>query len=354
MQSSASTGEGSPVRVVTYNILSSSLASPKHFTQCKPRNLDSGNRYKKIVEKLIEEIKAGSVICLQEVSLLWAGKLESIFHKNGYHFIQTQYGNFYSGFMGVGIGFPMSMYSMEECVMMRLTDLVNWKTDPQRQNRGRPNRSLAMLPVQLLSGLVGALSQFLPFLGAKEKDEWFTAAKFRQNRIIMLKLKCLSSKRTFAIATYHMPCSPEKPKIMLMHAALAAQFMETHASDSPYLLAGDWNILPDSDPYKLLVGGKSALSLDLPSYESWKSELKNKLKSAYSEFLGGEPEFTNNAKIRDDPTFIGTLDYIFMFGDWKVESVLELPKKVSIEGPYPDDDEPSDHIMLQATLKHVP
>lgn len=354
MMSSKSTNKGPEVRVVTYNILSSSLASPGYFTHCEPKNLSTEKRYSRIMKKLDGEIDAGSVVCLQEISLLWAGRLEALFHKKGYHFIQTQYGTYHSDFMGVGIGFPMSKYSMEDCVMMRLTDLVSWKREPRPVARTGAIQWLVKLPVQVLSGVMASLSRTLPMLGSRKRNDWLTIAKYKQNRIVALKLKCLSTKKSFLMGTYHMPCMPGKPKVLLTHAALAAQFMETHAGKDPYLLAGDWNILPGSDPYNHLVEGESELSLDLPSWETWTPKLKNKLKSAYKEFLGSEPEFTNNAKVRDDPAFVDTLDYIFMSEDWVVETVRSLPKKESIEGPYPNAEEPSDHIMIQATLKQVP
>ena len=92
------------------------------------------------------------------------------------------------------------------------------------------------------------------------------------------------------------------------------------------------------------------------------------LLSAYKEALGREPDFTNYAQVLNDPPFIDTLDYIFLSTDstkedkaeedpgtarasrWQVESVLNIPHRELVKGPLPTEEEPSDHIMLSATL----
>ena len=58
-------------RLVTYNVLSSSLCEPTYFTHCAPKDLDPDNRYKKLLVKLEAEITSGAVIGLQEVSQKW-------------------------------------------------------------------------------------------------------------------------------------------------------------------------------------------------------------------------------------------------------------------------------------------
>ena len=45
-----------------------------------------------------------------------------------------------------------------------------------------------------------------------------------------------------------------------------------------------------------------------------------------------------------------TLDYIFMSENWTVDSVVPLPSKTELVGPLPVAAEPSDHLLLSATL----
>ena len=56
-------------------------------------------------------------------------------------------------------------------------------------------------------------------------------------------------------------------------------------------------------------------------------------------------------QIKDDNPFIGTLDYIFLSKEWRVESVLPTAHRDTVKyGPYPNKMEPSDHIMIAADL----
>ena len=80
-------------RVVSYNVLSSHLAG--NFPYCKPEATAAGPRYKVLEKKLTNEIApflqltdgddddrkrkepnlhAPPILCLQEVSMMWAGK----------------------------------------------------------------------------------------------------------------------------------------------------------------------------------------------------------------------------------------------------------------------------------------
>jgi 2',5'-phosphodiesterase len=55
--------------------------------------------------------------------------------------------------------------------------------------------------------------------------------------------------------------------------------------------------------------------------------------------------------VKDEPTFIDTLDYIFLSPEWAVTAVEELPHRSLVAGPLPNQQEPSDHLLLATTLK---
>ncbi len=76
--------------------------------------------------------------------------------------------------------------------------------------------------------------------------------------------------------------------------------------------------------------------------------------SAYATKNGTEPDFTNYARIREDPVFIATLDYIFHSNQWSVDAVEDLPHRDTVEGPLPNKDEPSDHILISAEMSLPP
>lgn len=83
----------------------------------------------------------------------------------------------------------------------------------------------------------------------------------------------------------------------------------------------------------------------------WKPTMKP-MRSAYALKNGKEPDFTNYAQSRDSEPFIDTLDFIFLSNEWSVSDVIELPHRENANGPFPnlDEKEPSDHVMIAATV----
>jgi hypothetical protein len=67
---------------------------------------------------------------------------------------------------------------------------------------------------------------------------------------------------------------------------------------------------------------------------------------------GKEPDFTNYAfTARDDECFIDTLDFLFLLGEVKAVDVVPLTHRDDADGPYPTASEPSDHVLVGATLE---
>jgi mRNA deadenylase 3'-5' endonuclease subunit Ccr4 len=174
----------------------------------------------------------------------------------------------------------------------------------------------------------------------------------------------------------------------------------------PYILAGDFNIMPNSSHYQLLTTGtldENDSTFPPPKYDMKWTVQSHAMDSAYAmmssssgddgggndndnkeggEEGGGEPEFTNYAHIQDqDDPFIGTLDYIFLSKKekttttdaarsstsgkgkkdddnvvgqwWKVNGVSKLPTVSNSGGPFPNAVEPSDHLLIAADLELV-
>ena len=89
------------IRIVSYNVLSSSLAPPSQFPKCAETDLDANVRLARLKHKLLEECKPsdkngnrGSIFCLQEVSREWSGELHTFFAGIGYHLVTASYGSF--------------------------------------------------------------------------------------------------------------------------------------------------------------------------------------------------------------------------------------------------------------------
>jgi mRNA deadenylase 3'-5' endonuclease subunit Ccr4 len=142
--------------------------------------------------------------------------------------------------------------------------------------------------------------------------------------------------------------------VMTIHSALAMQCIQNFAKSTPYILAGDFNIKPDSGVYELYTTGK--LKKNHPehpperNYDPWKVNLKEPVKSAYKEHNGEEPEFTNHASLNGN-LFTGTLDYLFFSPQLaQVKMVQALPSISELGNPkaLPNASEPSDHLLLAA------
>lgn len=118
---------------------------------------------------------------------------------------------------------------------------------------------------------------------------------------------------------------------------------------------GDFNVLPETSCYKLITEGtideKDPEYPKMPDYDLWRPHVSRNLHSAYKLFTGTEPTFTNYAHPKDKDVFINTLDYIFITPGLEVVDVEHLPQKDDLDGPMPSGDQPSDHVLIAATIR---
>jgi len=346
------------IKVTTYNVLSSSLARSDYFTFCNPKWLSSTYRLKKLKEKMDLEVSKKSIICLQEVSMVWAGALHGYFASRGYQFITGLYGGKFNGYMGVAVAVPLSEYDILDADITRIADTKTVaRKDKKKGNIFSMIKNIFFWPVVRFLRSLGIVKE-------REKLPWDVSLD-RFNQMVSVRLQPKdkdvgASKNAFVVGTYHMPCIFRTPQVMMIHCALSAQHIHKYAAGSPYVYCGDFNIKPDSPMYSMLTQGK--VDESIPEYptklddeDSWKPDVVP-LKSAYKEFLGKEPEYTNNAHIKNEEPFIETLDYIFTSSEhpWKVQEVEPLdvkhPAKASVTEPLPSENEPSDHILLSSTF----
>lgn len=358
--------------VVSYNVLSSSLAEASHFPSCDPGDLDAHTRLSRLLAKLEEPIASRAVICLQEVSLSWAGPLHAFFATRQFHFVVASYGSYFNGFMGVAIAFPLNAYDVLDVKIERLTDTHRWPPRaPVLRGAVKALADLRLRTIGVWSSLFGDIKSLRPNSGARVRrkrtgrevvTEVWNDSRDRRNMLIFARLRSKANGARFCVGTYHMPCAFYSPPQMLIHSALVvSRFQDVCANDGG-VLAGDFNIKPNDSSYKMVTTGKIDTShRDMPKRssvpggstpESWMPKIRAPMKSAYKEVLGYEPDFTNYAQVETQAPFIETLDYIFCTEDIDVVDVVRLPhRKSATKGPYPSPSEPSDHIMIGATLR---
>lgn len=330
-------------RIVSYNILSSHLANPEHFASCDPVHLDANNRLEQILAKLTPYIQQQSIICLQEVSITWAGPLHAFFAAHGYYFTTAQYGGAFNNYMGVGIAWPLARYQALDIDITRLSDTRKWQRKPKFEH----------YKMTCLNFLARKLR-----IRKLKIDDPLAMAKRRFNQVVFVRFKDTRDDSVFCVANYHMPCAFYAPKVMTLHVAMYVQWVQKLSQNAPYILTGDFNIKPHSPQYQLITTG--ALDTSAKAYpdtnkeDAWTPEISQPLRSAYATYQGKEPKFTNYAQVRNNPVFIETLDYIWLSKAWQVNSVLPLPGLKEVDGPFPNEIEPSDHIAIAAdlTLQH--
>jgi mRNA deadenylase 3'-5' endonuclease subunit Ccr4 len=302
-----------PIRVVTYNILSSFLADKMVMTDKNYENND--NRFKGVTDKLKIEIDKKSIICLQEVSSAWKPRIEKFFRDNDYTINNIEnYSPVTKGSpdfqMGVAIAYPTDVYTVVKDYTSEVVGTFKSEPSPRTPS-----------------------------------DVWNNVRK-KENTILHIMLKHNSSNKEFAVSTYHMPSKAKNQPLMVIHAALAANAAKKYAIGKPYILCGDFNTLPTNEAYTLFTTGKTSLTIP-DEGDKWEATIET-LQSAYA-LKGGEPAYTCSSEIKSKPFFQGTIDYIFLSDKWKVTDVLPVPTLGDTES-IPNATEPSDHVMIGATL----
>jgi len=146
------------IHIVSYNVLSSHLGGADYFTSCLPEYLTPRYRLTKLQEQLEMPISKHAIICLQEVSTLWLGHLNSFFLNHDYYLISGMYGHRMNGYMGVCIAVPMNQYTIIDADIKTISDTKN-----------SPPRKALIKPTSLISRIFAYLSSLLSTISSTSK-----------------------------------------------------------------------------------------------------------------------------------------------------------------------------------------
>ncbi len=247
----------SDVKITSYNVLSSFLSAANYFKNCKPEFLEPNYRLNELFKKLDIETDQDAVICLQEISTPWAGKLHSYFSEKGYYLVTGLYGNKWNGYMGVGIAIPSEKYEIEEVNITRISDT---KKMPRKEKPTGYVVAITAFFTKLLATITGFFLYFATlarlYKAPETKTDLWDNALYRSNQLVCVRLRDRKSDKVFCVGNYHMPCMFKLPSVMMVHCALSAQHLQRFACQHPYVYAGDFNIKPDSTMYRLMTEGK--------------------------------------------------------------------------------------------------
>ena len=342
------------VSVVSYNVLSPNLGTASSFYQCSKESLNPQKRFNTLLSKLKVHVAQGAVICLQEVTELWAGRLHAWFSKRKYRMISSHYHRPFTGYMGVAIAFSIR-FEVQDVQFIRPSTQIETKTS-LAENCASPS-----LPVACETRLDYKL-------------------RYTINVAICVKLRVRGSRKkangsshylspySFCLVTYHFPCDFRDPEYMTALAGLLVMRSQFLAGDLPLIIAGDFNSTPDTPVFGLVTTGVPLSSDKKVNFTSLrvygkslflgsKTKKIKPMRSVYSAHLGREPDFTNYSRRRVHSgaihDFCGTIDYIFVSSHWNVVNTIPMISSDDVQrkvASYPCEAEPSDHVMLGAQL----
>jgi len=240
--------------------------------------------------------------------------------------------------LGVAIAFPQKIFSLMRHSIDIVTETKIWSN----------------------SEILTWYERFKIWFGNNTVDHEETdydIARNRANPQVMVELKSIGCDTQLVVASYHMPCLWKRPRSMVIHAGLSCQLAQKFAGGLPLIYCGDFNSTPDSAVYKLITKGclesnnQHNLKKVMPNDDPWKPDVDPML-SVYLTAMDKEPTYTNHCQTMFDSTpFSAVLDYIFCSDHWVVESVLDLPTSVDKSALLPNEEEPSDHLLIGSTLR---
>lgn len=325
--------------VISYNILAPELCNPEWNHTCNPQHLEKEYRLELLLEYLCFFVENKSVICLQEVSYTWAGKIITFFQQYNYYTVYTPYGNYFNGFMGVLSAFPQDLYQLENCDISQIGGTSKYKYE-------KPEKKTCT-------------TKFWNFFFRKEeekkikqKNDLIKESLYKKNAMISLQLLHLPTNKKVWICNYHMPCSFDKPLLMNIHALLVKQHVLRLCSYEPFVLVGDFNMKVGSEPYQIITE-KKYFDND-PDLQPFVDPFVDpelfdflRFEDVYQKKIG-KISCTTWANTKKFGEFKDVIDYIFYDSlSLKPEKVLDIP---IIKTECPNSDEPSDHISIGATF----
>jgi hypothetical protein len=289
--------------------------------------------------------------------------------------------------MGILTAVPTSTLKIHNVDIVRLSDTYPWPDEQQVPELypppQQPSSLSSLWETWITKPLTSWLGGWISNQPQEEEENPWNLAKRRFNVCITTTLQFRDSTTNtddnpahslFCVANYHMPCCFYAPIVMTLHAdayLAHVQRIATSAANTannggtsstiPYIVTGDFNIVPSEIVYRFLTQTKT-IPTDSVAYPkssssnstyTWTPTIQATVRSAYAVATGTEPDFTNYAQTKpDEAPFIDTLDYIFISEHVRVRNVLALPHRDKVQdGPFPNAEQPSDHMLIAADLE---
>jgi endonuclease/exonuclease/phosphatase family metal-dependent hydrolase len=307
------------ITVSTYNLLSGTMSTPKFFAT---GNLDKHTRIDLLINRLVKMMDMMSIITLQEVDVWLASKLHKLFIENGYYCLTSHYSTMDGrDYYGVVIAFPIGKYSFIE------------------SGQVAPAKHITAPPTDVV------LSEPLP--PKKVTNTVYDEALCRDSRVLYVKLSDHNGNE-FYVFTYHMPCAFWWPAVMTLHADALMIVIDniTNGGSIPYVLAGDFNTMPNTPIHRFICENKIDDKEFLP-YATWTPS--NHTTSPIDVNAGDLERASTQCINAKGDLFRGNIDYIFVSKQFKVNKVIQDTPTENM----PNETEGSDHLPVTCVLEQI-
>jgi endonuclease/exonuclease/phosphatase family metal-dependent hydrolase len=302
------------INIATYNILSIELANKNYYINTNTKYLQPDFRYQSLQNKLLKKINNNTILCLQEVCYDWLEKLIMFFNSHHYQYQYTQF-KCQKGYVGLMTAYPQQ-YQLDAVKMIHIGHYIE--------------KRIQRISDHLLD----------------KDDVWFKSI-IKHN--IMLCLKLTYNTDRFSVFNYHMPQSHQCQSLGLLHLISCTQLINKFANNTKYIFAGDFNFQPNSILYEAITKGGQYQKQIKTSTNYDTSQFNCKIATPLIDSYHNQLLYTNYVHTDRDPWY-GCIDYIFLSRGWIDKKVDDVINDFS-QGPFPDEHESSDHIMIGAQLE---
>ena len=262
-------------KLFTWNVLSDRFFKTIDFYQIKEWT-GNNKRIDVLKIKLSEQMKNNKILCLQEISQNMADNLCLLFIKHNYTYFHRGYNNQ----LGILLAFPKIKYDL---VRVKFINIMNRKWLPVNDEHSK---------------------QYKSYRRCSERDD----------HILMVDLKCKTTKKQLCVCTVHLPCFFKQQDLMTYFAGVTINLFQKFSGNLPWIIAGDFNVSKGQETYDYLLTGTKPTNfgenfyhgvknVELPSIKPMKSlhtSLKPFLTTKHKTYFKGNEEY-----------FESMIDYIF-------------------------------------------